>query len=184
MPNSNQTNAAKALARTLKRTGPSEAVSRFLSKYGPVMTRRGYAEALFKYFEWLKSIGVDLTPDRLITENLANVFKSDPTDVVTERRHTDWLLQYVNRYTIDKGYSQGYRVHAATVIRRFYARNDSALYGDFQVSYERPKEVSPRPSAWRRIQSAVASPGSNVSWMKVCHTLEEGNSLVSCEVAE
>ncbi|MDA4113568.1 MAG: site-specific integrase [Thaumarchaeota archaeon] len=141
MRNSNETNAIKVLDRTLKRIGPSEAVRRFLSKYGPVTTRRDYAESLLKYFVWLKTIGVTLMPDELITDNLMNVFKSDPTDVATKRRHNDWLLQYVNGYSIEKGFSQGYRVHAATVIRKFYARNDSSLHGDFQLSYERPKEV-------------------------------------------
>jgi integrase len=142
MQNSNEVKAAKGLEKSLERIGPSEAVTRFLSKYGPVRTRNSYAGSLLTYFLWLKSSGVTLRPDQLITDNLQNVFKSDPTDISRKRMHTDWLLRYVNTYLIQKGCSQGYRTHEATVIKRFYARNDSALYGDFQLSFERAKRVT------------------------------------------
>jgi hypothetical protein len=37
--------------------------------------------------------GVSLTPDGLVQDNLLCVYKSDPTDVRTKRRHTDWLTE-------------------------------------------------------------------------------------------
>ena len=51
-----------------------------------------------------------MTPDQLVQDNLVCVFKSDPTDTTTKRKHTDWLLEYVNQYMRDKKYSQTYIV--------------------------------------------------------------------------
>jgi len=57
--------------------------------------------------------------------------KSDLTDIKTKRRHNDLHLEYVNERMVANGYSRGTRVLAAAVVRKFYARRDSALFGDF-----------------------------------------------------
>ena len=93
------------------------------------------------YFRWLREKGIALTPDELVQDNLVCVFKSDPTDTITKRKHTTWLLEYVNVYMKEEGYSQTYRVVAAAAVRKFYERNDSELFGDFAVSFERDKDL-------------------------------------------
>jgi hypothetical protein len=130
MKNCNLASAEVELKRLLGRIGPSEAVDRFLAKYGPVRTKRNYAAQLGYYFQWLKAQGIALSPDELIQDNIVKVLKSEPTDVKARRWHTDLLLKYVNEWMAEEaqGYSQGSRVLAATVVRRFYERNDSELW--------------------------------------------------------
>ncbi len=126
--------AAKSLSVILKELGESRAVNRFLSKYGPIQTKRCYAVQLAMYFKWLNATGVKLSPDEVLKDNLVCISWSDPTDVDTKRRHTDWLNTYVNDCMVIEGHTEGYRRLAATVIRKFYERNDSQLFGDFQVA--------------------------------------------------
>ncbi|MDG7021305.1 MAG: tyrosine-type recombinase/integrase [Nitrososphaerota archaeon] len=141
MRNSHEKEAANHLDRALERIGPSDAVRRFLAKYGPVRTRAGYASQLLYYFEWLRREGVSLSPDQLIQDNIEKVLKSDPTDIRSRRHHTDLLLRYVNEHMKAEGYSQRSRIFAATVVRRFYLRNDAQLWGDFEVAFERPNSL-------------------------------------------
>lgn len=78
--------------------------------------------------------GVLLGPDELTQDNLVCVFRSDPVDVATKRRHTDWLNDYINGYLIEKGFSESKRMVAASAIRGFYQTNDSALFGDYATT--------------------------------------------------
>jgi hypothetical protein len=88
------------LETAMHKIGESEAVNRFLSKYGNARTRWIYAYWLQKYLEWLRGRGIDLGPDRLVDDNLVSIFKSDATDVRTKRKHTDWLNSYVNEFLV------------------------------------------------------------------------------------
>jgi hypothetical protein len=136
---------ARYRARTIKalqKIGDSEAVSSFLSKYGKVATRAGYSACLAKYFAWLKSIGVNVTPDELITDNLRCVYESASVDVEV-KRHTDWLSQYVNDCLLKEGIAEQSRIVASSIIKTFYKRSDSPLFGDFAVSSQ-PLKAPPR----------------------------------------
>jgi integrase len=124
----------RAFENTLRKIGPSDAVSRFLSKYGNVRTKAIYACELHLYFRWLKGRDVSLSPDELIKDNLVCIFKSDPTDVSTKRKHTDLLNEYANTFLLEKGDSEAKRRLAAATIKEFYRRNDAQLFGDFDVA--------------------------------------------------
>lgn len=128
------------LDRKLREIGPSEAVTRLIDKYGSLSTRKNYAIVIALYLRWLKGKGITLSPDQLIQDNLLSIFKSDPTDVRTKRKHTDWLDQFVNGHMVEDEYSESERRLAAAAIKQFYQRNDSLLFGDFEVSRQRPRE--------------------------------------------
>src|SRR2546422_4128957 len=106
--------------RYLAQLGNSEGVTRFASKYGIASTKRIYLISLVLYFRWLKSIGVVLTPDELVEDNLKCFFNSQPTDVRTKRRHTDWLDRYINRNMVEEGYNEAMRTVTAAAIQQFY----------------------------------------------------------------
>lgn len=129
--------AQNALNMKLKEIGPSEAVSRWLSKYGSVRTRAAYAVEFVFYLRWLKAKGVKMTPDDLVKDNLVCVFKSDPTDVSTKRKHTDLLNEFVNVYLVRREAAESTRVLAAAAIRSFYQRNDSELFGDYRTASQK-----------------------------------------------
>jgi len=135
--------------------GNSEAVTRFASKYGIASTKRVYLISLVLYFRWLKSIGVVMTPDELVEENLKCFFDSQPTDVRTKRRHTDWLDGYINRNLVEEGYSEAMRTVTAAAIQQFYRRNDSQLFGDFQVARS-PAAQRPKPLESSDIRKVLA----------------------------
>jgi integrase len=122
------------IRRALEQIGPSEGVTRFLSKYGNVRTKAVYVEHLKLWFMWLRRKGVELSPDELLRDNLQCVFESGPTDVGTKRRHTDWLNDFVNSYMVERGSSESHRREAAAAVKMFYKRNDSLLFGDFAIA--------------------------------------------------
>lgn len=126
-----------AYRNAVKEIGESEAINRFLSKYGNWRTKAIYACEIKLYLRHLKEgMKVGLTPDQLITDNLECIFKSDATDVRAKRKHTDWLSEYVNDYLIKRGTSEAHRELAASVVKAFYKRNDSLLYGDFSIAQQ------------------------------------------------
>jgi len=98
---------ADRYVKALRDLGPSCSVDRFTRGYGKVGTRKLYAYGLLMYIRWLRSEKrVILGPDDLIRDNLVSVFKSDPIDTTAERRHTDYLSEYVNTYLVGKNYSE------------------------------------------------------------------------------
>ncbi len=100
----------------LREIGESEAVNRFLSKYGNWRTKAIYACEIKLYLRNLKTdLKVDLTADQLVKDNLECIFNSDATDVRAKRKHTDWLSEYVNEYLIRRGTSDAHRELAASV---------------------------------------------------------------------
>ena len=116
-------------------------VNRWLVKYGSVATQRGFAYYLLRYLQWLKEAKkVSLSPGELLKENLGNVYGSGPLEVERKRLHTDWLQEYVSLKGPLKGLSNSYRRTSAAAIRSFYARNDSPLFGDFQVPFNAQEE--------------------------------------------
>ncbi|MDA4117593.1 MAG: site-specific integrase [Thaumarchaeota archaeon] len=135
---------ASALRSALREIGESDAMDLLLSKYGNIRTKAIYACELKLYFRWLKQKGVPLTPDGLVHDNLLCVYRSDPTDVRTKRRHTDWLNEYVNVRLLEEGASESKRHVSAAAIKEFYRRNDSQLFGDFQLALQAPKPA-PKP---------------------------------------
>ncbi|MDG6909310.1 MAG: tyrosine-type recombinase/integrase [Nitrososphaerota archaeon] len=128
---------------------------RFLGKYGNLRTRLGYTIALGQYFGWLKAQGVKMDPDELVKDNPNCVFRSEPVDVQTKRRHTDWLDRYVNGVLKGSRSDSLRRITAAVVM--FYKRNDSPLFGDFQVSMSKPVKPAPALPAdeTRRVLKAM-----------------------------
>lgn len=94
---SQQLKNEREVRKYLDELGNSVAVARLIDRYGKVSTRRVYLVSLVLYFRWLKNLGVVLSPDELVTDNLTCVFHSDPADVGTKRKHTDWLSRYVNQ---------------------------------------------------------------------------------------
>lgn len=127
--------AEQAVARTLRQIGPSEAVSRFMSRYAKVRTQKAYCTSLLGYLKWMKSMkSVSMTPDELVRDNLRCVYGSAPEDVATKRRHADWLNEYVNVYMISKNASEAWRTLAFAAVKEFYKKNDSPLFGDIGFS--------------------------------------------------
>jgi integrase len=127
------------LEKRLEEIGPSEAVARWLSKYGPVQTKLAYAFGLAHYLRWLRTIGVSMSPDELVLDNLRCVFDSKSTDVEAKRKHTDWMNQYVNDFLLKREDSESKRTLASAAIKMFYKRNDSPLFGDFKTSPQQMK---------------------------------------------
>jgi len=119
----------------LRKIGQFETVERFIRKYGNVRTRRVYLHSLLKHLNGRKHEGgVLMTPDELISDNLKCVFGSSPQDVRTKRKHTEWLDQFTNEYLVSEGLTDLYRTTLASAVQQFYMRNDSPLFGDFQIS--------------------------------------------------
>lgn len=131
------------LARELREIGPSRALDRFLLKYGNVRTKASYAHVIAMYLRWLKEEGVNMRIDELIQDNLICVFKSDPTDLATKRKHTDLMSEYVNRYLIERDDSESKRTASVAAIRGLYKANDSPLFGDYSVASQAVKAPPP-----------------------------------------
>ncbi len=131
--------AENGLRLYLKELGPSRGVETSLRNYGNVRTRSAYAAELCLYFRWLMERGVTLSPDDLIQDNLRAAFESSPTDVAAKRNHTDLLGDYMNEYLIvQREDSEAKRSLAAAAIRGFYSSNDSALFGHWRQSHQKP----------------------------------------------
>jgi integrase len=86
-----------------------------------------------------------MTPDQLLKDNLECVFNSGATDVITKRKHLDWLDSYINRHMVDRGLARGSREVHAAIISQFYEKNDSQLWGHFSVSREAAVAPAPPP---------------------------------------
>ena len=93
----------------LMRIGESEAVARWMANYNRPNTRCAYLRGLSRYLAYVSAQGLEMTPDELCRDNLIRVFKSDPTDVLTKRRHTDYLNGCVNVEMLGQGYSDAER---------------------------------------------------------------------------
>ncbi len=141
----------RKIERSIEELGPSPSVLRFLNKYGKDNTKRIYSICLVEYLRWLKQNGITLNPDDLLRDNLKCVYESSATDVQSKRKHTDWLDDYVNRYLVETGRAQNTRIVTGAVIQQFYKRNDSPLFGDFQVSRAGQREPA-RPLDTREIR--------------------------------
>lgn len=150
--------ANKELEYALREVGPSQAVTRFLSKYTNVNTKAAYAAQLRLYFRWLNSKGVVMTPDQLMKDNLVCIFNSDATDVTTKRRHTDWMNEHINAFLISKDYSEAKRKMAATAIRMLYKTNDSDLFGYYETA-EGAAVVDPKPLFPEDVRLVLAAMG-------------------------
>ncbi|HVC27347.1 MAG TPA: hypothetical protein VND40_04230, partial [Nitrososphaerales archaeon] len=132
--------ARREVERSLRSIGPSESVERFLNSYGKVRVRAVYGAHLSRYFDWLKEKGILLTPDELIRDNLGCIYRSEPEDVATKRKHRAWLEEYVNVKMADA--SNSYRRVGASVVKGFYDRNDSPFYGKLNLAEGGPDAPS------------------------------------------
>lgn len=126
-----QLKAQKQLERALREIGKSEAVERFIRSFGNVRVKALYASHLSLYFRWLKS-KTPMTRDELVVDNLRCIYKSEPEDVATKRKHRAWLEEYVNESM--KGRSHSYRVSLSQAVLGFYEKNDSPLFGKLKVA--------------------------------------------------
>ena len=168
----------RTLQSAMGRIDPSEAVERFLGKYGNLQTKAAYSFALARYFEWLReSKSAMLTPDELLTDNLRCQANADPADIKTRKRHSLWLDDYVNSLLLERGLSDSKRnVIAAAVQQQFYHTSDSALFGSFEVSMGRPRppaltasDIHKVPGALSlTIQLSLYASGSAASRSTVC----------------
>jgi hypothetical protein len=121
------------LARHLRKLGESQAASRFLQSYGKKRVRAIYTYNLGRYYKWLRTEkGIELGLDGLIQDNLVCVFRSDPVDVDTKRKHRAWLEEYINVKMA--GRSESYRHGITSIVKGFYEKNDSPLFGSIRVA--------------------------------------------------
>jgi len=128
--------AARELERYKAEIGPSEAVDRFLRCYSKVRVQKLYAFHLLLYFRWLKRKEISMGPDQLVADNLRCIYRSEPEDVVTKRRHRAWLEDYANGALGSR--SESYRRVAAATVKGFYEKNDSPLFGKVTVVEDPP----------------------------------------------
>ncbi len=126
-----QLKAQKQLARALREIGNSEVVERFIRSFGNVRVKALYASHLSLYFRWLKN-KTPMTHDELVVDNLRCIYKSEPEDVTSKRKHRAWLEEYVNESM--KGRSYSYRESLSQAVLGFYTRNDSPLFGKLKVA--------------------------------------------------
>ncbi|MGD1055672.1 MAG: hypothetical protein ABR867_06290, partial [Nitrososphaerales archaeon] len=121
------------LKRALKVLGGSEAAARYLATYGKTAVKAQNAFRLGRYYRWLRDVkGVTMTLDELVKDNLVCVWKSDPVDVDTKRRHRAWLEEFVNVQLA--GCSLSYRRGTASIVKGFYEKNDSPLFGKLRIA--------------------------------------------------
>jgi len=113
----------------------SKAVRRWIDQYTLPTTRATYTSHLKLFLRWLREMKkIGLTPDELVRDNLICVFKSQPEDAETKRKHTDWLSEYINVHLAERGLSDSKRMNVAATVAGFYKANDSPLFGNFRVS--------------------------------------------------
>lgn len=130
--------------KVLKDIGEYKSVERFISRYGKTSSRTAALFHLGRYLAWLRDKkGVGMNPDELILDNLRCVFESKPVDVATKRRHMDWLDEFTNTYLKGKKIVDGSRAVSASMVKQFYERNDSALFGDFAVALDAVRPPPP-----------------------------------------
>jgi len=67
------------------------------------------------------------------------IYKSDPEDVATKRRHRAWLEEYVNQEMADASHS--HRRLAAAAVKGFYEKNDSPFFGKVSIAEKTPPET-------------------------------------------
>ncbi|MDG6916743.1 MAG: site-specific integrase [Nitrososphaerota archaeon] len=121
------------LKRALTAIGGSEAAQRYIATYGKVGVKAQNAFRLGRYHRWLREEkGVGLSLDEMIRDNLFCVWKSDPVDVDVKRKHRAWLEEFVNVKLA--GCSLSYRRGTASIIKGFYEKNDSPLFGRVRVA--------------------------------------------------
>jgi integrase len=132
--------AARELRRRLEEIGPSECVARYIRSYAKVRVQSLYALHLLLYFRWLrKSREVPMTPDELIVDNLRCIYRSEPEDVATKRKHRVLLEDYLNQELIRC--SESHRRVAAAAVKGLYEKNDSPLFGKVNIAVQ--EAVSP-----------------------------------------
>ena len=137
-------NNAQKVAKLLEKLGRYPSVQKFIATYAKMTTKRAYLYNPAKYFDWLRDAkGITLTPDEMIVDNLRAIFESSAVDVVRKRKHPALCLEYANVYLLSKGTPEGSRKVAANIIKTWYQRNDSPLFGDFEVSSSDP--IPPAP---------------------------------------
>lgn len=135
-----------SLKRALATLGGSEAASRYIATYGKVGVKAQNAFILGRYHRWLREEkGARLSLDEMIRDNLICVWKSDPVDVDMKRRHRAWLEEFVNVKLA--GRSLSYRRGTASVIKGFYEKNDSPLFGKVRVADSAPERPAKALSA-------------------------------------
>jgi hypothetical protein len=121
-----------------------ESVRRFISHYGKATSRSTAIFHLKRYLEWLKGEkGIRMNPDELITDNLRCVCESKAVDVATKRKHMDWLGQFINDYLRNRKIVDTSRYGAASMVKGFYERKDSALFGSFGVAMDTVRPPPP-----------------------------------------
>jgi hypothetical protein len=122
-----ETVAAHELERYMQEIGPSDCVRRFLRCYAKVRVQRVYLMHLLMYFRGLKKNGVGMSPDELVVDNLRCIYRSEPEDVVTKRKHRALLEDYLNQELGQ--HSESHRRLAMAAVKGFYERNDSPCSG-------------------------------------------------------
>lgn len=150
----------RSLARILHDLGDSQAVKRFLSKYGSVKTKTIYISMLRAYFRWLKQAkGISMTPDEFIQDNLICVYRSEPTDVTAKRKHTDWFNDYVNSHMTERKYSFS-SAYALTVAGSIFSssviRKEGRANTDARNTPRRSKDATSLPfriGQWSKLPS-------------------------------
>ncbi len=124
--------AARCVERYVREIGRSECVRRFLQCYAKVRVQKVYAFHLLLYFRWLKKNGVNMSPDELVVDNLRCIYRSEPEDVATKRKHRALLEDYLNQ---ELGhYSESHRRLAMAAVKGYYEHSDSPLFGKVSVA--------------------------------------------------
>jgi hypothetical protein len=68
MQTSTERNNERTFQKLLEKWGGYESVRRFVANYGKTTTKKLYLYHLDRYFDWLPTHGVNLTPDELVTD--------------------------------------------------------------------------------------------------------------------
>ncbi|MGA2665113.1 MAG: site-specific integrase [Nitrososphaerales archaeon] len=133
------------IKKALEQLGNGEAVRRFFSSYGNARTKRAYCTHLASYFAWLRETkGVTMDPDQLVKDNLINIYRSEPEDVASKRKHRGLLEEYVNEEMVRQGFAEMSRMVLASAVSNFYSKNDSPLFGKVTVSRGAAR-IPPKP---------------------------------------
>ncbi|MEM2931141.1 MAG: site-specific integrase [Thermoproteota archaeon] len=97
-------------------------------------TRSEYLGKLYAYFRWLwEKKRVKATPSEFFQEHVLNVWKSDPADLDTKRRHRLLLEEYVGLKGPLRDRQNAYRRHVAKVVASFYRVNECPLPGQIAI---------------------------------------------------
>lgn len=138
-----KTQAQNEVERLLAPYKSSKAVNRFISGYSSPKTKRYYLRCLIQYLKYVREVkGLNLSPDELLLDNRRCIFESPAVDTETKRKHTDAVLDFLEQLRHNGLAGTSREVYAA-VVKSFYAKNDSALWGNFAVARDAPKEPIP-----------------------------------------